>query len=142
LFLSDKRIKYAHALKAVSVLSYELQVLVGNLVPVVKLLTPEDDVESDVEVADINGPVELLNQRSGGEEDNAGMVFEKAIARSGKFLSCGVRIIVQRKKDIVGQHWFGRPLTFSKLFAPAASSEEKGCYGQGQKGFSHNNNLQ
>jgi hypothetical protein len=82
----------------------ELFVFGRGLVLVVGGLVGEDDVQGDIEVADVDFAIELVGEDAGGEPDRAGMIREVFLAGGDQLLFGGWRRIFEFEEDVVGEH--------------------------------------
>jgi len=82
----------------------ELMMQGGVLIGIVSLDGLKNEVQSDIEVAIVHRPRQLLIRCATGEEHGAGVAAQVVAAGVKHFSDCGVRPIVQRKEDTVSQH--------------------------------------
>ena len=83
----------------------KLQVVWSGLVGVVIFLRLEDHMQTDMEIAHVDGAIQFLNEWPGGEEDDAWVILQILEAGIRQLLSVLWCPVLQREVDIVDQHW-------------------------------------
>lgn len=114
--LRADRVEHADFLPIPPVLSKELLVGGRNLVLVVERLVLEDHVQSDVEIAVVDGPFQFFGEGTAGKKDHSGVRGEVFAASLQKPVPSRRRMVLEREINIVDQQ--GSDALFGHVRSP------------------------
>ena len=114
----SQRVKDADAGPVVFVLVNELLVSFRHLVGVVSGLARKDNVQADVEVANIHRPIQGLRERPAGKEDRAGVIGQILPAGVEQSLLGRIGLVFEGEEDVVRQEHRSGPSLLGKPGLP------------------------